>query len=160
MYTSDDPALAHLVRELENFQDIASHLIPLPGEGQVGVARPALEFVGGDDAGGAGDALSAGGDVERHGHLVVFAENGPAVLPSHGHEVGNAADGGVVLEKIGIPFAFRGVDEAALGDTAIGKGDATLVGPIDDVGAARSRRDCQPAVTSSPRRRFASFRRA
>ena len=32
MYTSDDPALAHLVRELENFQDIASHLLPLPGE--------------------------------------------------------------------------------------------------------------------------------
>jgi len=32
MYTSDDPALAHLVRELENFQDIASHLLPLAGE--------------------------------------------------------------------------------------------------------------------------------
>ena len=32
MYTSDNPALAHLVRELENFQDIASYLIPLPGE--------------------------------------------------------------------------------------------------------------------------------
>ena len=32
MYTSDDPSLAHLVRELENFQDIASNLLPQPGE--------------------------------------------------------------------------------------------------------------------------------
>lgn len=32
MYTSDNPALAHLMRELENFQDIASYLLPLPGE--------------------------------------------------------------------------------------------------------------------------------
>lgn len=32
MYTSDDPSLAHLVRELENFKDIASYLLPLPGE--------------------------------------------------------------------------------------------------------------------------------
>ena len=103
-------------------------VIPLPGERQLGVAGPAVEFVGGDDAGDAGDALSAGGDVERHGHLAVFAENGPAVLPSHGHEVGDATDGAVVLEKIGIPFAFRGVDEAALGDTAIIEHDATLVG--------------------------------
>ena len=33
MFTSDDPRLlGHLVRELENFQDIASNLIPQPGE--------------------------------------------------------------------------------------------------------------------------------
>ncbi len=32
MYTSDNPALAHLVQELENFQDIARYLIPQPGE--------------------------------------------------------------------------------------------------------------------------------
>ena len=32
MFTSDDPALAHLVQELENFQDITRYLIPQPGE--------------------------------------------------------------------------------------------------------------------------------
>ena len=55
MYTSDDPALAHLVRELENFQDIASHLIPLPGEvprlpgiDVWGGTRPLSGAVGGD----------------------------------------------------------------------------------------------------------------
>ena len=55
MYTSDDPALAHLVRELENFQDIASHLIPLPGEvprlagiDVWGGTRPLVGAVGGD----------------------------------------------------------------------------------------------------------------
>ncbi len=111
-------------------------MIPLPGEGQGGVAGPALELVGGDDAGDAGNALRAGGDVERHGHLAVFAENGPAVFPRHGHEVGDATDGGVVLEQVGIPFAFRGVHEAALGDAAIIERDTTLVGAVDLVGAA------------------------
>ena len=55
MYTSDDPALAHLVRELENFQDIASQLIPLPGEvprlpgiDVWGGTRPLVGAVGGD----------------------------------------------------------------------------------------------------------------
>src|SRR6188508_3504285 len=55
MYTSDDPALAHLVRELENFQDIASYLIPLPGEvprlrgiDVWGGTRPLTGTVGGD----------------------------------------------------------------------------------------------------------------
>ena len=55
MYTSDEPALAHLVRELENFQDIASHLIPLPGEvprlpgiDVWGGTRPLSGAVGGD----------------------------------------------------------------------------------------------------------------
>jgi len=55
MYTSDDPALAHLVRELENFQDIASYLIPLPGEvprlrgiDVWGGTRPLTGAVGGD----------------------------------------------------------------------------------------------------------------
>jgi serine phosphatase RsbU (regulator of sigma subunit) len=55
MYTSDDPALAHLVRELENFQDIASYLIPLPGEVPTltgidvwGGTRPLVGAVGGD----------------------------------------------------------------------------------------------------------------
>jgi len=55
MYTSDDPALAHLVRELENFQDIASYLIPLPGEVPKltgidvwGGTRPLVGAVGGD----------------------------------------------------------------------------------------------------------------
>ena len=55
MYTSDDPALAHLVRELENFQDIASYLIPLPGEvprlsaiDVWGGTRPLLGAAGGD----------------------------------------------------------------------------------------------------------------
>src|SRR4029453_17453993 len=55
MYTSDDPALAHLVRELENFKDIASYLIPLPGEvprlsgiDVWGGTRPLSGAVGGD----------------------------------------------------------------------------------------------------------------
>jgi serine phosphatase RsbU (regulator of sigma subunit) len=55
MYTSDDPALAHLVRELENFQDIASNLIPQPGEvprlpgiDVWGGTRPLVGAVGGD----------------------------------------------------------------------------------------------------------------
>ena len=55
MYTSDDPALAHLLRELENFQDIASYLIPLPGEvprlrgiDVWGGTRPLTGAVGGD----------------------------------------------------------------------------------------------------------------
>jgi serine phosphatase RsbU (regulator of sigma subunit) len=55
MYTSDDPALAHLARELENFQDIASNLIPQPGEVPKlpgidvwGGTRPLFGAVGGD----------------------------------------------------------------------------------------------------------------
>ena len=55
MYTSDNPALAHLVRELENFQDIASNLIPQPGEVPKlsgidvwGGTRPLVGAVGGD----------------------------------------------------------------------------------------------------------------
>jgi len=55
MYTSDDPSLAHLVRELENFTDIASYLIPLPGEvprlpgiDVWGGTRPLSGAVGGD----------------------------------------------------------------------------------------------------------------
>ena len=107
----------------------------MPGERQFGVAGMAVEFVGGDDAGGAGVALSAGGEVERHWRLAVFAENGPAVLPRHGHEIGDATDGGVVLEKIGIPFAFRSINEAALGDAAIIEHDAPLVGTRECVGA-------------------------
>ena len=52
-------------------------MIPLPGEGQVGGAGLAVEFVGGDDAGG---ALSAREEIERHGRLAIFAEHGPAIL--------------------------------------------------------------------------------
>ena len=55
MFTSDDPALAHLVRELENFQEIASNIIPLAGEvprlpgiDVWGGTRPLAGTVGGD----------------------------------------------------------------------------------------------------------------
>jgi serine phosphatase RsbU (regulator of sigma subunit) len=56
MHTSDKPdELTHLVRELENFQDIASHLLPLPGEvprlpgiDVWGGTRPLTGTVGGD----------------------------------------------------------------------------------------------------------------
>jgi serine phosphatase RsbU (regulator of sigma subunit) len=56
MYTSDDEAqLEHLVRELENFQEIASNLIPQPGEvprlagiDVWGGTRPLSGSVGGD----------------------------------------------------------------------------------------------------------------
>ena len=56
MHTSDDPRrLAQLVRELENFQDIASNLIPQPGEVPRlpgievwGGTRPLTGAVGGD----------------------------------------------------------------------------------------------------------------
>jgi hypothetical protein len=55
MFTSDNPALAHLVRELENFQDIARYLIPQPGEvprlrgiDVWGGTRPLSGAVGGD----------------------------------------------------------------------------------------------------------------
>jgi serine phosphatase RsbU (regulator of sigma subunit) len=55
MFTSDDPSLAHLVRELENFQEIASNLIPLAGEvprlpgiDVWGGTRPLAGTVGGD----------------------------------------------------------------------------------------------------------------
>ena len=55
MFTSNDPALAPLVRELENFQDIASNLLPQPGEvprlrgiDVWGGTRPLTGAVGGD----------------------------------------------------------------------------------------------------------------
>ena len=55
MYTSDDPSLAHLVRELENFRDIASNLLPQPGEVPQlrgidvwGGSRPLSGAIGGD----------------------------------------------------------------------------------------------------------------
>jgi len=56
MHTSDKPdELTQLVRELENFQDIASHLLPLPGEvprlpgiDVWGGTRPLTGTVGGD----------------------------------------------------------------------------------------------------------------
>jgi serine phosphatase RsbU (regulator of sigma subunit) len=55
MYTSDDPALAHLARELENFQDIARNLLPQPGEvprlpgiDVWGGTRPLTGAIGGD----------------------------------------------------------------------------------------------------------------
>jgi len=56
MHTSDEPnELTQMVRELENFQDIASHLLPLPGEvprlpgiDVWGGTRPLTGTVGGD----------------------------------------------------------------------------------------------------------------
>ena len=55
MFTSDDPALSHLVQELENFQDIARYIIPLAGEvprlpgiDVWGGTRPLGGAVGGD----------------------------------------------------------------------------------------------------------------
>ena len=56
MHTSDGPEeLAQLVRELENFQDIARHLLPTPGEvprlpgiDVWGGTRPLIGAVGGD----------------------------------------------------------------------------------------------------------------
>jgi hypothetical protein len=139
-------------------------VVPLPCQTEYGVARAPLEIVGGHEV---AEAALAGRDIQRHRHLAIDAEDGPAVFPSHGHDEGHTAHGAVVLEQVGVPLAVGRVDDAPLRDALVPQDDSAFVragdrvGPVDDLRAHVAARpsDVEQVVLPVHLDHLRSFRR-
>lgn len=118
-------------------QGIVRLVVPLPYEGQVGVAAFPVEIVGVHDAAHQSRTCRQG---QRVGHPSVGSDGRPSVFPLYGCQIGDASHRTVVAEKVGKPPAVGRIDEAALCDAPVAKHHLPLPRPGERAGAVDDHR--------------------